>query len=127
MKIVNYQKKSILIHDGLEDEFLKNNAKISCPCCDGMVYFGLYNSIDFNSYNEKKRKVLSCNIKGLKSRGDSVKEFIFNNSPLRVSENKCSNGTHGILVIFTYKEIQPARYQSYLVGVFDDESLTDSL
>lgn len=124
MKIVNYQKKSILIHDGLEDEFLKNEAKISCPCCDGMVYFGLYNSIDFNGYDEKKRKILDCSIKGLRSRGDGVNDFTFNNSPLRVSGNICSNGMHEVLVIFTYKEIQPARYQSYLVGVFDDENLT---
>lgn len=124
MKIVNYQKKSILIHDGLEDEFLKNEAKISCPCCDGMVCFGLYNSIDFNGYDEKKRKILACSIKGLRSRGDGVNDFTFNNIPLRVSENKCSNGMHEVLVIFTYKEIQPARYQSYLVGVFDDGNLT---
>ncbi|WP_455819484.1 hypothetical protein [Pseudomonas cerasi] len=124
MKMVNYQKKIILIHDGLEDEFLKNEAKISCPCCDGMVYFGLYNSMDFNRYDEKKRKVLACSIKGLSSRDDGVNEFRFKNNPMRVSENKCSNGMHEVLVVFTYKEIQPARYQSYLVGVFDDQNLT---
>lgn len=123
MKIVNYQKKSILIHDGLEDEFLKNEAKISCPCCDGMVYFGLCNSIDFNGYDEKKRKILACSIKGLRSGGDGVNDFTFNKSPLRASESKCSSGLHKILVVFTYKEIQPARYESYLIGVFDNESL----
>lgn len=89
-----------------------------------MVYFGLYNSIDFNGYDEKKRKILACSIKGLRSRGDGVNDFTFNNSSLRVSENKCSNGMHEVLVIFTYKEIQPARYQSYLVSVFDDGNLT---
>lgn len=88
-----------------------------------MVYFGLYNSIDFNRYDEKKIKIFSCSIKELRSRGDGVNEFRLNNSPLRVSENKCSNEQHNILVVFTYKEIQPARYESYLIGVFDNESL----
>ncbi|MCT2416991.1 hypothetical protein N1689_03930 [Pantoea sp. XY16] len=123
MKIVNYQKKKTLIHDGFEDEFLKNHTEISCPCCNGKVYFGLYNSEDLDTYDEKKRKNIVRNIKGMKFTDGEIQEVRYKNIPLRVSEKKCSNGLHDILVVFTYKEIQPTRYESYLVGVFDDESL----
>ena len=125
MKIVNYQKESRLIHDGFEDAFLKNNKEIKCPCCDGIIYFGLYNSEDLDVFDERKRKNIVGGIKGLKLIEGEIKEYRYKNSPLRVLKTKCSNGLHNILVVFTYKEIQPARYESYLVGLFDDESFKE--
>ncbi|MGK3115392.1 hypothetical protein [Candidatus Pantoea formicae] len=53
--MVNYQKVSILIHDGLEDEFFSNGFEIQCPFCDGVVHFGLYNSLGFNKIEEDKK------------------------------------------------------------------------
>lgn len=65
MKIINHQKKKILIHDGLEDSFLKNDKLISCPLCNSMAYYGLYNSTDLDMYDEKKIKAIVGSIKGL--------------------------------------------------------------
>ncbi|NQE79907.1 hypothetical protein [Pantoea ananatis] len=124
MKIINYQKKKVLIHDGLEDAFLKNDKLISCPRCDGMAYYGLYNSTDLDMYDEKKIKAIVGSIKGLEFVGGEIQEYRYKNSSLRVSETKCSNG-HDILVVFTYKELQPARYGSYLVGVFDNNTFNE--
>jgi len=70
-----------------------------------------------------KRKNIVINIKGVRFTDGEIQEVRYKNIPLRISEKNCSNGLHNILVVFTYKEIQPARYESYLVGVFDDESL----
>lgn len=120
MRVVNYQKKITLIHDGAEDDFLKNDVRIACPSCHGIVYFGLYNSVDFNRYDHKK--FLARSIRGLRSENGAENEYRYDNSPLRLSENKCSNGMHKVLAVFTYKELQPARYQSYLVGLFDSKN-----
>ncbi|MGG6192671.1 hypothetical protein ACQV2B_01005 [Pantoea allii] len=123
MKLTNYQKKKILIHDGLENAFLMNDKLISCPYCDGMVYYGLYNSTDLDMYEEKKMKAVVSSIKGLKLTGNETQEYRYKNSQLRFFETKCSNELHDVLVVFTYKELQPARYESYLVGVFDNNAL----
>lgn len=120
MRVTNYQKKITLIHDGAEDDLLKNDVRVACPSCHGIVYFGLYNSVDFDRYDH--RKVLARSIRGLSSESGAENEYRYNNSSLRISENKCSHGMHKVLVVFTYKELQPARYQSYLVGVFDGEN-----
>ncbi|MBC0853029.1 hypothetical protein [Pantoea stewartii] len=124
MKIINHQKKKVLIHDGLEDAFLKNDKLISCPRCDGMAYYGLYNSTDLDMYDEKKIKAIVGSIKGLEFIGGEILEYRYKSSSLRVSETKCSNG-HDILVVFTYKELQSARYESYLVGVFDNNTFNE--
>ncbi|MDJ0030602.1 hypothetical protein [Pantoea ananatis] len=124
MKLINYQKKKILIHEGLDDAFLKNDKLISCPRCDGMAYYGLYNSVDLDIYEEKEIKAIVGGIKGLEFVGGEIQEYRYKNSSLRVSETKCSNG-HDILVVFTYKELQPACYGSYLVGVFDNNTFNE--
>lgn len=123
MTIVNYQKKKILIHDGLEDDFLKKEKEIPCPCCDAIIKFGLYNSLDFDGISENKKIKMISKIRGVVLTGNEVSEFKYKDSPLRISEKKCSKGLHDILVIFTYKEIQPARYESYLIGVFNNKDL----
>ncbi|MCD2356107.1 hypothetical protein LQK91_06665 [Pantoea sp. MHSD4] len=123
MKIVNYQSEIRLIHDGFEDALLKNDKEVKCPCCDSIVYFGLYNSESLDVFDERKRTHIVGGIKGLKFIEGEIKEYRYKNSPLRVLKTKCSNGLHNIVVVFTYKETQPARYASYLVGLFDDESI----
>lgn len=123
MTIVNYQKKKILIHDGLEDDFLNKGGVIPCPCCNAIVNFGLYNSLDFDEVKQEKKIKMVSKMRGVKLTGNEILEFKYKDSPLRLSEKKCSSGLHDILVIFTYKEIQPARYESYLIGVFDSKDL----
>lgn len=123
MTIVNYQKKKMLIFDGLEDEFLDRGKEIQCPCCNGVVHFGLYNSLDFDNLSEENKIKLASKIKGARLTMGEIQEFKYKDSPLRFSENRCSKELHDIFVVFTYQEIQPARYESYLIGIFNSEDL----
>lgn len=117
--MINYQKKKVLIHDGPEDPFLNDSVKITCPLCGGAIFFGLYNSLDFDMISEDKKNKMLEKMRGVKLAGDEIKEYKYKESPLRVIDRKCANGLHDITIVFTYKELQPSRYESYLIGVFD--------
>ncbi|MCX8959584.1 hypothetical protein EHW65_20800 [Erwinia psidii] len=123
MNVINYQKKKVLIHDGLEDIFLKDGKTIPCPYCEGSVNFSLYNSLDFDRINEDKKMKMVKKMRGVKSTDDEVRMFKYKESSLILSESKCSHGLHDFSVVFTYREIQPARYESYLIGVFNNNDL----
>lgn len=62
-------------------------------------------------------------MRGIKLSGGLIPGNRYKESPLRISERKCSKGIHDIFVIFTYKEIQSARYESYLIGVFNSNDV----
>lgn len=119
MTLINLQKKNILIHDGLEDDFLRNEKEISCPFCGAKVYFGLYNSKDFDGLEDNTKIKIASKIRCVKLSDGLIQRYKYKESALRLSKNKCLKGIHDVLVVFTYREIQPARYQSYIVGVFN--------
>lgn len=48
-------------------------------------------------------------------------EFSYDESQLYVLENTCSKCLKEFSTVFTYKEVQPARYRVYLVGLFDGD------
>lgn len=123
MTLINFQKRKELIHDGLEDDFLRNEKEISCPCCDAVVRFGLYNSKSFDKLEDCKKTKMVSKMRGVKLSDGLIPGYRYKESPLRISEKKCSKGIHDIFAIFTYKEIQPARYESYLIGVFNSNDV----
>lgn len=121
LEIKNNLKSVVLLHDGLENEFIKKINDIQCPFCDGKVNFSLYNSGGFNDLNEEIKTKIANKISGLKLIESEKGRYKYKNKPVRYFESTCSNNAHHILTVFTFEEFQPARYISYLVGVLDND------
>jgi len=49
------------------------------------------------------------------------KKYIYDESQLYVSKNTCSKCVKEFSTVLTYKEVQPARYRVYLVGLFEGD------
>lgn len=113
----NFIKKSDLIFDGLETDFLNDKISRFCPLCDGDIEFGLYNSYDYDSIDKNIKKLIK--IKGVAFSQDGFNELRYKNFPLRYTYCRCSHKNHNFLVVFSFGEMQPARYISYLLGIFE--------
>ncbi|EMB4326910.1 hypothetical protein RJ492_005531 [Pluralibacter gergoviae] len=114
----NLLRRKKLIVDGLDDSFLKEGVSIQCPLCECYINFGLYNSIDFDKIDDDIKFKMLNEMTGVKLCGEEIKEYKYKGGVLRVSKSKCHKGGESFFVVFTYNEVQPGKYESYLIGLF---------
>lgn len=120
MKLTNRLKRKILVLDGIDNDFIDYGAKIACPECEGVIVYSVVNSYEFDTLSEEVKYFLVKKMKGVKLVSEN-KKYSYDESQLDVSKNSCSKCLKEFSTVLTYKEVQPARYQVYLVGLFDGD------
>lgn len=114
----NLIKKPILLHDGFENDFIHKKNFIDCPYCDSQVVFTVFNSKRFDLEDESFKKEVASHIKGVKENTIKPGYYNYKGEAICFFESKCPLHKHNVLIFFTFSEVQPARYISYLIGVF---------
>lgn len=114
----NFIKKTVLLHDGFENEFIKKENFIDCPFCGGQVMFTVFNSKRFDLADESFKKNIASHIKGVKENSKKNGYYSYKGEAMNFFESECSLHNHRVLIFFTFSEIQPSRYISSLIGVF---------
>ncbi|QFQ09556.1 hypothetical protein [Enterobacter sichuanensis] len=120
MKITNRLKKKVLVLDGIDNDFLDSGAEIECPECEGVIIYSIVNSYEFDLLSEEVKDFLVKKMRGVKFVSEH-KKYIYDESQLYVSKNTCSKCVKEFSTVLTYKEVQPARYRVYLVGLFEGD------
>ncbi|HDT4954897.1 TPA: hypothetical protein QHR58_000374 [Enterobacter kobei] len=120
MKLTNRLKKKILVLDGIDNDFIDYGAKIACPECEGVIVYSVVNSYEFDTLSEEVKCFLVKKMRGVKLVSEN-KKYSYDESQLDVSKNSCSKCLKEFSTVLTYKEVQPARYRIYLVGLFDGD------
>ncbi|MFH2242831.1 hypothetical protein ABK706_00210 [Enterobacter sichuanensis] len=120
MKITNRLKKKVLVLDGIDNDFLDSGEEIACPECEGVIIYSIVNSYEFDSLSEEVKDFLVKKMRGVKFVSEH-KKYIYDESQLYVSKNTCSKCVKEFSTVLTYKEVQPARYRVYLVGLFEGD------
>ncbi|ELE9730977.1 hypothetical protein RM407_004690 [Enterobacter kobei] len=120
MKLTNRLKKKILVLDGIDNDFIDCGAKIACPECEGLIVYSVVNSYEFDTLSEEVKCFLVKKMRGVKLVSEN-KKYSYDESQLDVSKNSCSKCLKEFSTVLTYKEVQPARYRVYLVGLFDGD------
>nr|WP_278435316.1 hypothetical protein [Enterobacter mori] len=120
MKLTNRLKKKILVLDGIDNDFLDCGAKKACPECEGVIVYSIVNSYEFESISEEVKCFLVKKMRGVKLVSEN-KNYSYDESQLYVSKNSCSKCLKEFSTVLTYKEVQPARYRVYLVGLFNGD------
>ncbi|BBW22173.1 hypothetical protein H9R40_12170 [Enterobacter kobei] len=120
MKLTNRLKKKILVLDGIDNDFIDYGAKIACPECEGVIVYSVVNSYVFDTLSEEIKCFLVKKMRGVKLVSEN-KKYSYDESQLDVSKNSCSKCLKEFSTVLTYKEVQPARYRVYLVGLFDGD------
>ncbi|ELE9236394.1 hypothetical protein QCN18_02065 [Enterobacter kobei] len=120
MKLTNRLKKKILVLDGIDNDFIDYGAKIACPECEGLIVYSVVNSYEFDTLSEEVKCFLVKKMRGVKLVSEN-KKYSYDESQLDVSKNSCSKCLKEFSTVLTYKEVQPARYRVYLVGLFDGD------
>lgn len=118
MKITNRLKKKLLVLDGNDNDFIEYGKEISCPECDGVIGYSIVNSYEFDTLTEEVKSFLVKKMRGVKLVSEH-KKYSYDDSQLDVSKNTCSKCLKDFSSVLTYKEVQPARYRVYLVGLFE--------
>ncbi|HDS7760653.1 TPA: hypothetical protein QH574_004670, partial [Enterobacter kobei] len=116
----NRLKKKILVLDGIDNDFIDYGAKIACPECEGVIVYSVVNSYEFDTLSEEVKCFLVKKMRGVKLVSEN-KKYSYDESQLDVSKNSCSKCLKEFSTVLTYKEVQPARYRVYLVGLFDGD------
>ena len=120
MKLTNRLKKKILVLDGIDNDFIDYGAKIACPECEGVIVYSVVNSYEFDTLSEEVKCFLVKKMRGVKLVSEN-KKYSYDESQLDVSKNSCSKCLKEFSTVLTYKEVQPARYRVYLVGLIDGD------
>ena len=120
MKLTNRLKKKILVLDGIDNDFIDYGAKVACPECEGVIVYSVVNSYEFDTLSEEVKCFLVKKMRGVKLVSEN-KKYSYDESQLDVSKNSCSKCLKEFSTVLTYKEVQPARYRVYLVGLFDGD------
>ncbi len=120
MKLTNRLKRKILVLDGIDNDFIDYGAKIACPECEGVIVYSIVNSYEFDTLTEEVKCFLVKKMRGVKLVSEHNK-YSYDDSQLDVSKNTCSKCLKEFSTVLTYKEVQPARYRVYLVGLFEGD------
>ncbi|MHA1085878.1 hypothetical protein ACR9HS_00080 [Enterobacter ludwigii] len=120
MKITNRLKMKLLVLDGIDIDFIEYGKEISCPECDGVIVYSIVNSYEFDTLTEEVKSFLVKKMRGVKLVSEH-KKYSYDDSQLDVSKNTCSKCLKDFSSVLTYKEVQPARYRVYLVGLFEGD------
>ncbi len=106
--------------DGTDNDFIDYGAKIACPECEGVIVYSIVNSYDFDTLTEEVKCFLVKKMRGVKLVSEH-KKYSYDDSQLDVSKNTCTKCLKEFSTVLTYKEVQPARYWVYLVGLFEGD------
>ncbi|MEC5766054.1 hypothetical protein QAA70_013330 [Enterobacter chengduensis] len=120
MKITNRLKKKLLVLDGIDNDLIEYGKEIACPECEGVIVYSIVNSYEFDMLAEEVKCFLVKKMRCVKFVSEH-KKYIYDESHLYVSKNTCSKCLKEFSTVLTYKEVQPARYRVYLVGLFDGD------
>jgi len=120
MKLTNRLRKKILVLDGIDNDFIDYGAEIACPECEGVIVYSIVNSYKFDTLPEEVKCFLVKKMRGVKLVSEHQK-YSYDDSQLDVSKNTCSKCLKEFSTVLTYKEVQPARYRVYLVGLFEGD------
>ena len=120
MKITNRLKKKLLVLDGNDNDFIEYGKELACPECEGVIIYFIVNSYGFDSLTEEVKCFLVKKMRGVKYLSEDNK-YSYDESQLYVSKNTCQNCLKYFSTVFTYKEVQSARYRLYLVGFFEGD------
>ena len=118
MKIINRLKKKLLVLDGIDNDFIEYGKGIACPECEGVIVYSIVNSYEFDTLPVEVKCFLVKKMRGVKFVSE-YKKYSYDESQLDVSKNICSKCLKEFSAVLTYKEVQPARYRVYLVGLFE--------
>lgn len=116
MKIINRLKKKLLVLDGIDNDFIEYGKEIACPECEGVIVYSIVNSYEFDTLPVEVKCFLVKKMRGVKFVSE-YKKYSYDESQLDVSKNICSKCLKEFSAVLTYKEVQPARYRVYLVGL----------
>lgn len=111
-------KIQILLNDGFENDFIHKKNIIKCPCCSGKIVFSVYGSNIFNAKDLAFKQFYSKKIRGVKEKIKDSGRYHYNGEAISYFETQCDFEKHKILVFLSFSEVQPARYVSHLIGVF---------
>lgn len=120
MKIINRLKKKLLVLDGIDNAFIEYGKEMACPECEGVIVYSIVNSYEFDTLPVDVKCFLVKKMRGLKLDSE-YKKYSYDESQLHVSKNICSKCLKEFSAVLTYKEVQPARYRVYLVGLFEGD------
>lgn len=116
--IKNFMKRSLLLHDGFESDFVHKQNIIHCPICGSQVIFTLFNSKRFDLESELFKKEIAKRLKGVKENPKKHGYYNYKGEAINFFKSGCSLHKHTVFVFFTFSEVQPARYISNLIGIF---------
>jgi len=114
----NFIQNKVLLHDGIENDFIHKKNFLECPCCSGKIVFSVYGSRSFNSEELDFKKTYSKKIKGVKEKVKGSGRYHYDGEAISFFETECDFENHKVVVFFTFSEIQPSRYSSHLIGLF---------
>ncbi|MBE3174599.1 hypothetical protein IM282_11445 [Enterobacter cloacae complex sp. P29RS] len=120
MKITNQLKRKLLVLDGIDNDFIDYGAEIACPECEGVIVYSIVNSYEFDTLSEEVKCFLVKKMRCVKLVSEYNK-YNYDESQLDASKNICSKCLKEFFAVLTYKEVQPARYRVYLVGLFEGD------
>jgi len=114
----NFIYNKVLLHDGIENNFIHEKNFIECPYCSGQIVFSVYGSKIFNSEDLEFKALYSKKIRGVKEKIKGSGRYNYDEEAVSFFETECDFENHKAIVFFTFSEIQPSRYSSHLIGLF---------
>ncbi|PDO90389.1 hypothetical protein [Kosakonia pseudosacchari] len=124
MRIDKLIKKRVMLHDGVETRFFNQRVELICPRCQKPIEPDLYQSQDFARLPEHSQAAVTARIKAITFHPEAFTRYSAPEGSLLCSAHSCEDGQGKTLVIFSYKEQQPARYIATLYAllvVSDDQ------
>ncbi|MCL6745348.1 hypothetical protein [Kosakonia sp. R1.Fl] len=117
MKIDKLIKKRVMLHDGVETRFFNQPVELICPRCQTPIETDLYQSGDFARLPEHIQAAVAARIKAITFNPEAYTRYSAPEGSLLCSVHSCEDGQGKTLVIFSYKEQQPARYIATLYAL----------
>lgn len=116
-KVKNIVRSPKVIFDGLEQDFIDKENFFDCPACEGYLSFTLRNAMYFKYIDESLKSYLMASIKGIEEKAG---RYYYKKTAIYVCTSQCKSTHHKYNIAFTFEEIQPARYVSWLIGVVEE-------
>lgn len=106
-----------MLHDGLETRFFNQRVELLCPRCQQQIAPDLYQSRDFARLPEHIQAAVAGRIKAITFDPEAFTRYSAPEGSLLCATHCCEDGQGKTLVIFSYKEQQPARYIATLYAL----------
>ena len=117
MKIDKLIKKRVMLHDGVETGIFNQCVELLCPRCQQQIEPDLYKSQDFARLPERIQAAVAGRIKAIIFDPEAFTRYTAPEGALLYSTHCCEGGQGKTLLLFSYKEQQPARYIATLYAL----------